>query len=277
VPQNNDYAGGMNGPLYPEYDQNGMIQKLMENMNSNQENELETQNNEILKRIEQMEQENQRLAQGLDSDDDLPDMNNMHNNNLDYDDQKIIGDAVDKAVKQYEQSKAREENELEIQRQRDDRRPMPRPSPEDILFAPISDQELFDYATSLPPVSKPFVPPSTRQVRGHNQLEHEQFKRNTGSNFNNEVRKEEPTPHGLTFKDLFAQNLKNKMKPPSASNLSPKPQVNDLFNFQRKIQDKNNKEEEGKKQNLSRAFGCFDANLASGKDLITIFNQIRKR
>lgn len=283
--QNNSFTAGMAGPSFGANDQDGMIQKLLEEMNSKQENELEAQNNEILKRIEQIERENQRLAQGADSDDELPNINNLNQHNLDYDDQKIIGDAVDRAIKQYEQAKAREEHELEMKRKRDEDRTMkmmPRPTPEDILFAPISDQELYDYATSLPPVSRPFVPPSLYKVRGHNQLEQEQFNRNTGLSFHSEV-KRKPTPQevkpGLSFNDLFAKKVaNNQTKPISEPANSPKLKMADLFSFQNKAkEDLRKKQEDNHKQHLSQKHGYFDANIAKGKDLVSIFNQIRKR
>lgn len=126
-------------------------------------------------KIEQIERENARLARGIgDEEDPTYDMpkNKMKRNQLDVDDQRIINDAVDRALHQYESAKMQEELEYEmLKKQEEERiRLLQRPSPEEILYMPITEKELFENITSLPPVSKPFRHPDLVNLRGHNQL-----------------------------------------------------------------------------------------------------------
>ena len=155
-------------------DQNLMIQKLLDELNSKNQDDLENQNNDLLQKIEKIERENQKFQYGNDSDDDIPKSRSKFRNNYhDYEDQKVVSDAIDKAIKQHEFSKLKEAEEIEEMRRAEEerlRRMIPKPSPEEILFAPITDDEIFKYATSLPPVSKPFQPYGGPKVKGHNQL-----------------------------------------------------------------------------------------------------------
>ena len=97
-----------------------------------------------------------------DEDDRTPFKPNKkyNRNKLDVDDQRIIGDAVDRALQQYEATKHQEELEYEVLKKQEEERynMSKRPSPEELLFMPVSETELFENITSLPPVSKPFNP-----------------------------------------------------------------------------------------------------------------------
>ena len=157
-------------------EQNSMIQKLLDELNNKYEDDLENQNNDLLQKIEKIERENQKLAHGIDSDEEAPpySRNRFKNNDIEYEDQKIVSDAVDRAIRQYEYAKAKEDAEIEEKRRAEEerlRRMIPKPSPEEILFSPITDDEIFHYATSLPPVSKPFQPYGGPKIRGHDQLD----------------------------------------------------------------------------------------------------------
>ena len=45
--------------------QNQLLQKLMQEMNSKNDDNVERENNDLLSKIEQIEKENQKLAQGI--------------------------------------------------------------------------------------------------------------------------------------------------------------------------------------------------------------------
>lgn len=275
---------------YLQNDQNLMLQKLLEEMNSNYERDLQDQNSELLKKIEQIERENQRLARGVDSDEE---------DNLEYEDQQVVSDAVDRAIRQYEQAKAREEAELQQKQRRDEERSLrmiPRPSPEDILYAPISEKELFEHATSLPPVSKPFISPSIYDVRGSRRQERDRYENDTNrtrgkTNIDeDEIPLDNPSRVGtqdvknmigksLIKKDLLSTLLyKARENKPSAAPASKPANVLNDFNEVKKRNEEERKEklENDHRNEMIQKFRYFDANKAKGQNLNWIFKNVKR-
>jgi hypothetical protein len=299
--QNHSFTAGMpppqNNPSYGQNDSSALIQKLLEELNNKYEDEIETQNQDLMNKIQQIERENQRLAKGIDSDDEDDAAAGFKNYGLHPDDQKIVGDAVDRAIKQYEQSKAREEAGLREKYMHEEermRRFAPRPRPEEILFAPVTDDEIFNNATSLPPVSKPFIPPSLYNVRGHSQLDHDKFERSTIKtetvpSRGNLSEFSGPKPDKGEVKNLIAKSMmkndlissllkKNKNPPANVASRQTDRDANELMELKRQQERENKlKEEEELKRKLFRQNGYFDANKAKGKNLDLIFKKVKDK
>ena len=160
-----------------------------------------------------------------------------------------------------------------------------RPSPEEILYMPISEKELFDNIKSLPPVSKPFMPSGIYNVRGHNQFDDfNQFndpkdKPNIdfGHSRNNDViekivpKQQTPQPppqqppvaKQVAKDNIFQRVIKNHKT--------------DLLKLkQNDAQERSNQQNERLKQDLANEYQFFDANMGKGKDLMSLFNKVEK-
>lgn len=279
APQSANYGQGY------QNEQNVDLQRLMGELNNKYENDIDDQNQELLNKIKNIERENARLSMGVDSDDEK-----YNQQEIGYDDQHVVGDAVDRAIRQYEQTKAREEADEEGERQRDSERMMrmmPRQSPEDILFAPISETELFDNITSLPPVSKPFMGVDIYNVRG---TTNDRPQRTPQTYVSTPLRTDtalsgkvpragiDDVKNSIS-KSLIKNNLMSNLLKNVRENKKNNPASNDVFeDIKRQNTDieRTKKKDEDIKKEMMGKFMYFDANKSKGLNLNMIFNNAKR-